>query len=79
MKTIIRPLGFFLLLLISPSLYAMTGTEAVAKFQSRMYKAGSFSGIISWTRPNGATTTGAFKYMAPGRIYIKFKIGRAHV
>ncbi len=53
-------------------LSAITGTEAVAKFQGRMYSAGQMTGIIQWSFNAGPPYTGSFKYMAPNKIYIKF-------
>jgi outer membrane lipoprotein carrier protein len=52
--------------------YAITGEEAVAKFQSRMNSIGSLTGIVSWTYSSSQTFTGSFKYMSPGKIFVKF-------
>jgi len=54
------------------SLYPMTGEEAVSKFQGRMYSIKSMRGTISWTGDSGMMYTGNFKYLAPGRIFVKF-------
>ncbi len=54
------------------SLYPMTGEEAVSKFQGRMYGIKSMRGTISWTGDSGMMYTGNFKYLAPGRIFVKF-------
>lgn len=53
-------------------LSAITGSEALAKFQGRMYSAGRMTGIIQWSFNSGPPYTGSFKYLAPNKIYIKF-------
>jgi outer membrane lipoprotein-sorting protein len=60
------------IMLITHSLYAITGDEALNKFRARMSSIGKLTGIISWSGPEGETYTGAFKYMSPGKIYVKF-------
>jgi outer membrane lipoprotein-sorting protein len=52
--------------------HALTGEEALAKFQARMNSIGTMSGVISWTHQSGETYIGGFKYMAPGKLHIKF-------
>ncbi len=52
--------------------FALTGDEALANFRGRMNSIGKLTGIISWSLPSGETYTGSFKYMSPGKIYIKF-------
>ena len=52
--------------------YAITADEALEKFRGRMYSAGSLTGIISWSGDSDVAFTGSFKYMSPGRIYVKF-------
>ncbi|HOP61887.1 MAG TPA: outer-membrane lipoprotein carrier protein LolA [Spirochaetota bacterium] len=54
------------------SAFALTGDEALAKFRARMNSSGKLTGIISWSRSGGETYTGAFKYLSPGKIYVKF-------
>ncbi len=61
-----------LLLSSQASLFALTGDEALANFRNRMNSIGKLTGIISWSEPSGETYTGSFKYMSPGKIYIKF-------
>jgi len=61
-----------LLLVSAASLMAITGTEAVEKFRSRMFGVPQLTGIISWSMDNGTPYTGSFKYMSPGKIYVKF-------
>ncbi len=56
----------------SSSSYALTGDEALAQFRSRMNSIGKLTGIISWSLGSGETYTGAFKYMSPGKIHVKF-------
>ncbi len=58
-------------LFLSPA-FAITGEEAIAKFKARMYSVGKMTGNISWTTPSGQRFSGNFKFMSPGRIYIKF-------
>lgn len=52
--------------------FAITGDEALASFRHRMNSIGKLTGIISWSHSSGETYTGSFKYMSPGKIYIKF-------
>ena len=52
------------------SLFALTGEEAVIRFQQRMRSINTLSGNISWTTSNGFTYTGTFKYKAPDKLYI---------
>jgi len=52
--------------------YSMTGQEALSRFKSRMYGIPKMTGIISWSGKSGQTYTGNFKYMSPGKIYVKF-------
>jgi len=66
----------FLVAIIFISLYeysfAITGDEALSSFRNRMNSIGKLTGIISWSHSSGETYTGSFKYMSPGKIYIKF-------
>ncbi len=50
----------------------MTGSEAVKRFQARMYGIGKMTGNVSFTGQSGQTFSGNFKFMAPGKFYIKF-------
>ncbi|NMB66390.1 MAG: outer membrane lipoprotein carrier protein LolA [Spirochaetes bacterium] len=50
--------------------FALTGEEAVVRFQQKMRSISTISGIISWTTSNGFTYTGTFKYKAPDKLYI---------
>jgi outer membrane lipoprotein-sorting protein len=59
-------------MLVYHTAYSVTGEEAVAKFKSRMFGISGMIGVISWTLQSGMTYTGSFKYMAPGKLYIKF-------
>jgi len=68
----IRIIITIIFLCISMNSFAVTGDEAVARFQKRMYSAGKLTGIISWSTGSGMTYTGSFKYLNPGKIYIKF-------
>jgi outer membrane lipoprotein-sorting protein len=52
--------------------FALTGDEALSNFRGRMNSIGKLTGIISWSHSSGETYTGSFKYMSPGKIYIKF-------
>jgi outer membrane lipoprotein-sorting protein len=58
--------------LLSGILTAATGEEAVEKFKSRFYSIQTMKGVISVTYSSGESMVGAFKYMAPGKFYIKF-------
>ncbi len=71
-KTSSFTLILFIILSITRASYAITGDEAVSQFRGRMNSIGKLTGIISWSNSTGETYTGAFKYMNPGKIYIKF-------
>jgi len=60
------------LLAITSDAFPITGEEALAKFQGRMNSIRTMRGNISWTDESGFIYTGNFKYMAPGKIYVKF-------
>lgn len=64
--------AFLIILVFTPSSYALTGDEALAQFRNRMNSIGKLTGIISWSQGSGETYTGAFKYMSPGKIHVKF-------
>ena len=51
-------------------LYALTGEEALMRFQQKMRSINTLSGTISWTTSNGFTYTGTFKYKAPDKLYV---------
>jgi outer membrane lipoprotein-sorting protein len=59
-------------LFFSMPLFSLTGEEAVEKFRGRMYGVKKLTGVISWTSLEGQTYSGSFKYLAPGKIYVKF-------
>jgi len=63
-----------ILISISPlsDILAISGDDAVARFRNRMNGAEKLAGTISWTTANGTMYTGAFKYMRPGMIHVKF-------
>ncbi len=60
------------MLLYTSSLLSIAGDDAVQKFQDRMRSLQKLTGVISWTNLNGQTYVGSFKYLAPGKIYVKF-------
>ncbi len=68
----IKQITTIIIMAMSINTYAVTGDEAVARFKKRMYSIGKLTGIISWSTGSGMTYTGSFKYMNPGKIYIKF-------
>lgn len=72
MKRTLAPLASLLLLAHAPAASALTGDEAVGKFQARMNSVGTMSGTISWMYQSGQGYSGTFKYMAPGKILVKF-------
>jgi outer membrane lipoprotein-sorting protein len=59
-------------ILYTSSLLSIPGEDAVQKFQHRMRNLSKLTGVISWTALNGQTYAGSFKYLAPGKIYVKF-------
>jgi len=61
-----------IVILSQVNLSALTGDEALNSFRNRMNSIGKLTGVISWAEPSGETYTGSFKYMSPGKIYIKF-------
>ena len=64
---------------MTPALYPITGDQAAEKFRKRMYGIGKMTGIISWSNETGQTFTASFKYLAPGKIYVKFSNPRGKV
>lgn len=66
-KTAITTLAVLIMIAYA---YALTGEEAVARFQQKMRSISTLSGTISWTTSNGFTYTGTFKYKAPDKLYI---------
>jgi len=72
MKVILRLTIAIILIGSTVRLYGLTGDEAVLKFQQRMNAISTMSGMISWMRKSGESYTGNFKYMGPGKIYVKF-------
>jgi outer membrane lipoprotein-sorting protein len=63
---------FIYIISFSTLSFAITGSEAVEKFQKRMRSIRTMEGIISISHPSGEAYTGIFKYMSPGKFYIKF-------
>lgn len=72
MKTVKILILTLTVLFASTGSWAITGDEAMANFRNRMAGISKMTGIISWTDSTGSTYTGSFKYMNPGKIYIKF-------
>ncbi|TAL32206.1 MAG: outer membrane lipoprotein carrier protein LolA [Spirochaetes bacterium] len=72
MKTFLKAVVLILCLFVFTEGYSLNGDEALRKFQDRMYGVGTMSGQISWVYTSGTMYSGSFKYMAPGRIYVKF-------
>jgi outer membrane lipoprotein carrier protein len=62
----------FLSIFYTTGLFSISGDDAVQKFQSRMRYLAKLTGVISWTAYGGQTYIGSFKYLAPGKIYVKF-------
>ncbi len=52
--------------------YAITGEQALQRFRSRMLGISKMTGIISWSAGDGQASTASFKYLNPGKIYMKF-------
>ncbi len=61
----------FLILCLNP-LFSMTGDDALSKFRARMNGIEKMTGVITWNTSSGASYSGNFKYLNPGRIHIKF-------
>lgn len=72
MKHVFRIIVLLCASLLMTRVYALTGDEALAKFQHRMNSVGTMSGSVSWLYQSGQGYVGTFKYMAPGRIFVKF-------
>ncbi len=51
--------------------FAINGEEALARFKGRMQSIEKMTGNITWTT-SGSNSAGNFKYMSPGKIYVKF-------
>ncbi len=64
--------GTLALLFITTYSYAITGEEALQRFRSRMLGISKMTGIISWSMEDGQSITASFKYLNPGKIYMKF-------
>ncbi len=80
MKKIIQVFSVITIILSHISIsYSITGTDALQKFRNRMYGIGKMTGIISWTIGSGQTYTASFKYMSPGKIYLKFNNPRGKI
>lgn len=72
MRKIIITLTALMIIFTGSSSWSITGDEALANFRNRMSGISKMTGIISWTNSGGETFTGSFKYMNPGKIYVKF-------
>ncbi len=72
MKTFFKAAVLIMCLFLFTEGYSLTGEDALRNFQGRMNNIGTMSGQISWVYTSGTMYTGSFKYMAPGRIYVKF-------
>ena len=72
MRTLKTSILILFILFPASGSWALTGDEAMANFRNRMNGIAKMTGIISWTDSTGSTYTGSFKYMNPGKIYIKF-------
>jgi outer membrane lipoprotein-sorting protein len=72
MKKVLVSISVLSVFLLSGILTAATGDEAVEKFKSRFYSIQTMKGIISISYSSGESMVGAFRYMAPGKFYIKF-------
>ncbi len=72
MKTLKTSLLTLVILFTATGSWALTGDEAMDNFRNRMNGISKMTGIISWTNSTGESYTGSFKYMNPGKIYIKF-------
>ena len=72
MKTAKTAIFTLIILFTATSSWSLTGDEAMSNFRSRMNGISKMTDIISWTNSTGVTYTGSFKYMNPGKIYIKF-------
>ncbi|MFC1668766.1 outer membrane lipoprotein carrier protein LolA [Spirochaetota bacterium] len=66
-------------ILYSLPVFSLTGEEALSKFRGKMYGIGKLTGIISWTYNSGQTYSGSFKYLSPGKIFIKFSTPRGKI
>ena len=64
-------LMLIILSLASP-LLAISGDEAVARFRAKMNGTEKLAGTISWTTASGAIFSGSFRYMRPGKIFVRF-------
>ena len=71
-RNTIKTVFLLAVFLSATELFSITGDEAVAKFRARMSRVGRLSGVISWNVSSGHTFSGAFKYMGPDKIYVKF-------
>ncbi len=77
MKRIFTLLACGAILACASAASALTGDEAVGKFQARINGVGTMSGTISWMYQSGQGYSGTFKYMAPGRSWLNSPAPRA--
>ncbi len=59
-------------MLVAAKIHALTGDEAIGRMQACMNGIKTMRGVISWSHSSGYMYTGNFKYMAPGKIFVKF-------
>ncbi len=71
-KRFVVYLGVLSVFVMTREALPITGEEALAKFRARMAGISTMRGTISWSDESGFIYTGNFKYMAPGKIYVKF-------
>ncbi len=69
----------FLLLIFAFPLFAISGSDALSKFRSRMFGVHSMRGMISLSTGGGEQLTGTFSYLSPGKIFVQFSNGKTIV
>jgi outer membrane lipoprotein carrier protein len=75
MKLMKKSINIYIVLIMlftAANAYAITGEQALQRFRNRMLGIPKMTGIISWSAGDGQASTASFKYLNPGRIYMKF-------
>lgn len=70
-KAIFKVTVLFLIIIAITPAFSISGSDALAKFKSKMYSFKTLQGVITINYTSGRMITGSFKYMAPGKFYFK--------
>ena len=79
MDSVIKIIITSFVILYSLPIFSLNGEEALSRFRGRMYGTKKLTGIISWTYNSGQSYSGSFKYLSPGKIFVKFSTPRGKI